>query len=195
MRVYATLVYIFIYMHTYKCMHMCTHLSICCVFLSRSHTHSLSLSHSLTHSFSLSLPLPLLSRSLCTPLSLPFPGDFNYILCTYFTPLQHAATHCNTLNYILCTYPTPLQHAATYCNTPHDIKLYFVHTFQPAATHCNTMQNTQTYFVHIPHPPFLAVFSAGNFDHVDGSRHAHRPTQRFGKRARECPRAAETRQI
>ena len=62
------------------------------------------------------------------------------------TPLQHTATHCNTLQHI-ATHCNTLQHTATHCNTlQHTATATSTHcnTLQHTATHCNTLQHTHT---------------------------------------------------
>ena len=68
-------------------------------------------------------------------------------------PLQHTATHCNTLQHTV-THCNTLQHTVTHCNTlqhtaTHRNTLQHTathrNTLQHTATHCNTLQHTATH--------------------------------------------------
>ena len=52
-------------------------------------------------------------------------------------PLQHTATHCNTLQHT-ATHRNTLQHTATHCNTLEHRRVISI------ATHCNTLQHRCT---------------------------------------------------
>jgi len=57
-----------------------------------------------------------------------------HVSCFENEPLQHTASHCNTLHCNTLQH-TALQHIATHCNT-------HCYTLQHTATHCNTQCNT-----------------------------------------------------
>ena len=66
-------------------------------------------------------------------------------------PLQHAATHCNTLQHT-ATHCNTLQHTVTHCNThAHVAPLMCCATvthcnmLQHTSTHCNILQHTATH--------------------------------------------------
>jgi len=66
-------------------------------------------------------------------------------------PLQHTATHCNTLQRT-ATHCNTLQETATHMQTPHvgtesykKRPLCRCNTLQHTATHCNTLQHTTTH--------------------------------------------------
>ena len=63
--------------------------------------------------------------------------------CHTLVPLQHTATHCNTLQ-TSATRCNTLQHTATHCNTLQHAATH-CNTLQHTATHCNTLQHTATH--------------------------------------------------
>jgi len=61
------------------------------------------------------------------------------VLCSSEYPLQHAATHCDTLQHT-ATHCNTLRHTATHCNT-----------VQHSATHCDTLRHTATHYNTLQH--------------------------------------------